>query len=425
MKVIVIIKQSFKAIFANKGRSFLTTLGIVIGIGSVIALMALGAGVKTTISSRISTLGTKNLIIRSGAGLNTQNAASAHMGGGASGAQANTAQQGIGGGSSSTLTIEDLATVRDKKKNPYVKMAVGTVTGSEIFTTTAGDKRFSITGTEPDHFKIQNYGIGKGALFTAADVDNRAKVIVLGSQTATDLFGTKSAVGKELTISGAAYKVIGVLKKADESGLTNPNSQAYIPYTAAFDSFQVEKFSGMTALATADNRVTDAKASITKSLLANHGIKDAKLADFNVNSSADLLSTVSSITGIMTSLLSGIAAISLLVGGIGIMNIMLVSVTERTREIGLRKAVGAKTGDILGQFVVEAVLLTLTGGLLGIGFGYGIAELAGKMLGFAPAVTPNAIMLAVGVSSIVGLVFGIYPAAKAARLDPIDALRYE
>ncbi len=424
MKAITIIKQSFKAIFANKGRSFLTTLGIVIGIGSVIALMALGAGVKTTISSRISTLGTKNLIIRSGGGL-SQNAASAHMGGGASGAPGPTAQEGIGGGSTSTLTTADLATVRDKKKNPYVKMAVGTVSGSAILTTTAGDNRFSITGTEPDHFKIQNYSIGKGAFFSQTDVDNRAKVIVLGSQAATDLFGSKAAVGRDLTISEAVYKVVGVLKKVDESGFTNPNNQAYIPYTAAFDSFQVEKFSGMTALVTDENRVNDAKASIQKTLLANHGIKDKKLADFNVNSSADLLSTVSSITGIMTSLLSGIAAISLLVGGIGIMNIMLVSVTERTREIGLRKAVGAKTGDILGQFVVEAVLLTLTGGLLGIGLGYGIATAAGKMLGFAPAVTPNAIMLAVGVSSIVGLVFGIYPAAKAARLDPIDALRYE
>jgi putative ABC transport system permease protein len=426
MKAWVILKQSLKALAANKGRSFLTTLGIIIGIGSVIALMALGAGVKSNISSRISTLGTKNLMIRSGAGFGAQNAASAHMGAAGGQSSGDMGGGGIGGGGgTSTLTTADLATLRDKKKNPYIKLAAGTVSGSAIFTTTAGDQRFTIIGTEPDNFKIQNNSIDKGALFTQANIDDKAKVIVLGSQAATDLFGKKSAIGQKLTISGAEYKVIGVLKKVDETGFANPNGQGYVPYSAAFESFQVEKFSGLTALVTDESRVDSAKASIDKSLLANHGIKDKKLADFSVNSSADLLSTISTITGIMTSLLAGIAAISLIVGGIGIMNIMLVSVTERTREIGLRKAVGAKTSDILGQFVIEAILLTLTGGVLGIAAGYGLAEVASRMLGFAPVVTPNAIALAVGVSTTVGLVFGIYPAAKAARLDPIEALRYE
>ncbi len=422
----IIFKQSLKALAANKGRSFLTTLGIIIGIGSVIALMALGAGVKESISSRIATLGTRNLIVMPGEGI-AERAQSAHAGGGNIGGQPSGGGGGMGGmgGAGSTLTLDDLNTLRNKEKNPHVKMAAGNVSGSAIFTTDAGDKRFSVTGTEPELFEIQGYKISKGKQISASDVTDRAKVIVLGSQAANDIYGSKTPVGQELTIEGAVYKVIGVLKKVDETGLSNPNSQVYIPYTSAFDTFKVEKFNMFTALADSEANVDVVKKSIMKTIMDNHDIDDEKLADFNVNSSADLLSTISTITGMMTSLLAGIAAISLIVGGIGIMNIMLVSVTERTREIGLRKAVGAKTGDILGQFVVEAILLTLTGGLLGIAAGYGMAEGAAKMLGFAPVVTLDAIVMAVGVSTGVGLLFGIYPAAKAARLDPIEALRYE
>ncbi|MFA5866419.1 MAG: ABC transporter permease [Actinomycetota bacterium] len=423
MKSFVIFKQSLKAIVANKGRSFLTTLGIIIGIGSVIALMALGAGVKESISSRIATLGTRNLIIMPGEGI-AERASSAHAGGGNIGGQQSGGSGGMGG-AGSTLTLDDLNTLRDKKKNSHVKLAAGNVSGSAIFTTDSGEKRFSVTGTELDYFKIQGYKIDKGEQITAADVTNRARVIVMGNQSAKDIYGGKTAVEQELTIEGSMYKVIGVLKKVDETGLSNPNSQIFIPYTSAFDSFKVEKFNVLTALADNEANVAVAKKTIKRTIMDNHSIKEEKLADFNVNSSADLLSTISTITGIMTSLLAGIAAISLIVGGIGIMNIMLVSVTERTREIGLRKAVGAKTGDILGQFVVEAILLTLTGGLLGIAAGYGMAEVASRMLGFAPVITLDAIVLAVGVSTGVGLLFGIYPAAKAARLDPIEALRYE
>ncbi len=425
MKSYVIFKQSLKALAANKGRSSLTTLGIIIGIGSVIALMALGAGVKESISSQIATLGTRNLIVMPGESIAAR-ASSAHSGGGAiGGQQGGGGGMGGPGGVGSTLTLDDLNTLRDKKKNPHIKMVAGNVSGSAIFTTDAGDKRFSVTGTGSEVFTILGYKVDKGEKITAAAVTNREKVIVLGNQSAKDIYGDETAVGRELTIEGSTYKVIGVLKKVDETGVSNPNKQIIIPYTAAFDSFKVEKFNLFTALVDSEANIDIAKKTIQQTIMDNHGIKEEKLADFNVNSSADLLSTISSITGMMTSLLAGIAAISLIVGGIGIMNIMLVSVTERTREIGLRKAVGAKTGDILGQFVAEAILLTLAGGILGIAAGYGMAEAASRMLGFAPVVTLNAIALAVGVSTGVGLLFGIYPAAKAARLDPIDALRYE
>jgi putative ABC transport system permease protein len=232
-------------------------------------------------------------------------------------------------------------------------------------------------------------------------------------------------VGKTLKVNDQTVTIIGVLNSAEETSFSNPNDQLYLPYTTAMDNFNTQTFSSLLVQATNDNTVDAAKTDVTNTLLANHGITNPKLADFTVLSSKDLLSTVNQITGVLTSLLAGIAAISLVVGGIGIMNIMLVSVTERTREIGLRKAVGARTGDILGQFVAEAIILTLLGGLLGIGLGKLIGTGAGHFLNFKPIVTPGSIILAVGVSSAIGLIFGIYPAAKAARLNPIDALRYE
>jgi putative ABC transport system permease protein len=228
-----------------------------------------------------------------------------------------------------------------------------------------------------------------------------------------------------LQVNGQSFQVIGVLSAEKESSFSNPNNQIYIPYTTAMTVFNTEAFSDIVATAISSDKVSALQTDITNTLLANHKITDKKLADFSVLTSADLLSTVGNITSMLTSLLAGIAAISLVVGGIGIMNIMLVSVTERTREIGLRKAVGAKTSDILWQFVIEAILLTVIGGILGIGLGYLIGKIASHFIGFNASITASSILLAVGVSTTIGLIFGIYPAAKAARLNPIDALRYE
>lgn len=419
MKFLIVFKQSLQAIFANKGRSFLTTLGIIIGIGSVIALISLGAGVKVSISDQISTLGTNNITIMPGAGFNqgasdSDGSMGGHPGGGSGFNQA-----------SSTLTVKDLKSLSNKSQYPQIKQVSGQISGSSIFKTSSGDKRYNILGTSESYMHIQNLSLSQGTFYKQTDIDNIARVVVLGSQLASDLYGNKDPLGEPLRIEGTSYRIIGVLTKAEESSFNNPNNQAYVPYSAAAESFKSQNFNSITVQAENEKVVAEVKKEIKKALLANHKISDEKLADFNISSSADLLSAVSSITNMLTSLLAGIAAISLMVGGIGIMNIMLVSVTERTREIGLRKAVGAKTIDILAQFIIEAVMLTMIGGVMGIGLGYLIGKIAEPMIGFTPIVTGNSVALAVGVSSFIGLLFGVYPAAKASRLNPIDALRYE
>ncbi len=419
MKSYVIFKQSLKAIFANKGRSFLTVLGIIIGIASVISLIALGTGVQAGVSDSISTLGTTNITIMPGAGFST---------GASSGEGMGASPHGGGGGfnlTSSTLTVEDLNSLQDESKNPGIKQIAGQISNSAIFATESGEYRYTVMGTSPGYLEIQQLTVSKGDFYDESDVDQTIQVIVLGSQMAEELYGEIDPLGDNLSVAGTSFKVIGVLEAAAENAFNNPNTQAYIPYTAAAGPFDSVNFSSITVQAENEEAVEGVKQSIQKTLLANHQISDEKLADFSVTSSADLLSVVNNITGMLTALLAGIAAISLVVGGIGIMNIMLVSVTERTREIGLRKAVGAKTSHILGQFILEAVVLTVSGGIIGIGLGFLIGSAAAPFLGFTPVVTGSTIALAVGVSTVVGLVFGVYPAAKAARLNPIDALRYE
>lgn len=423
MKYLAILKQSLKAIFANKGRSFLTVLGIIIGIGSVIALISMGNGVQAEIDSQIKQLGTNTLTIMPGAARFSKPASQSTASGNAGFGGGQAGQGALG--SVSTLSEADLLSLSDTTKHTDIKYVNGNISGTAVIPTTSGDLRATVTGGAVSFFPISGVSIESGREYTQAEVDAKAKVAVLGHQTYTDIYSTDSAIGKKIAIAGSDYEVIGVMAQKDESGFQNFNDGIYIPYTSAIVSFKSSNFNAMRVESTSDKTVDAAKNDIVNTLLANHKITDPKLADFTVMSSKDLLSTVSSITGVLTSLLVGIAAISLVVGGIGIMNIMLVSVTERTREIGLRKAVGAKTSDILLQFIVEAVVLTLVGGILGIALGYGIGAGAAKLLGFAPIVTLQAIMLAVGVSSAVGLVFGIYPAAKAATLNPIDALRYE
>lgn len=429
-----ILAQAFRAIGRNKGRSFLTMLGIIIGIASVIALVAVGNGASNSVTGRISSLGTDIITIRSGAaptGANSGGVLSAGLGGGGQkmvhvegGPNAKAMQ--------ATLTTDDLRAINDNK-SAWGLSAVAAYTSSNSEITLAEKDsegrdqtvRMAVSGTEPSYFDIQSLTYAKGKAFTNDDVTNKAKVAVLGSNTATDIFGTDDPIGKTIKLEDDEYTVVGVLNSKEESGFNNANRQIFIPVSSAQATYDLSNYSAIYVKANNENTVESAKNAINTKLLELHGKTD-KTADFSISTPQDLLNTVKQSTSVFTTLLAGIASISLVVGGIGIMNIMLVAVSERTREIGLRKALGARTRDILQQFIFESVLLCVAGGLIGIAIGaLAAANLSKVLTGITPMVTMDSIILAVGVSTLVGLVFGIYPAAKAARLNPIDALRYE
>ncbi|MEP7103303.1 MAG: ABC transporter permease [Candidatus Dojkabacteria bacterium] len=420
MKLYSILKQSFRSILSNKGRSFLTVLGVIIGIGSVIGLIALGNGVQASITDQISGLGSTNITVMSGSSLASrvsENGVSQRQQTGTPGAGLSTPQ---------TLTKEDLQSL-DQVSTDLVKNISGTVSSNAIFKLDAIEERFNVAGVSPRYFQINDLPLSGGKYLDLDDIDRNDNVIILGDSIAHEFFDSTDIIDKTITVQNTEFTIIGVLAKKEESNFSfnNPNSEAFIPDFTALSLFKTNYYNSFTVQAVTSDTVEQAKSQIEDIILKNHNIEDKSLADFSLTTAGELLSTVSQITGVLTSLLAGIAAISLLVGGIGIMNIMLVSVTERTREIGLRKAVGAQTTDILIQFLIEAVILTLLGGIFGILLGYAISIGASRLLDFSGVVTMDAILLAVGVSSLIGIIFGIYPAAKAARLNPIDALRYE
>jgi len=395
------IKLAFKSLFANKLRSFLAMLGIIIGVGAVISMLALGAGAKQNMMDRVTSMGTNLLYLRPG----------------------RRRHHGVSSGTHQNLTLEDAEAVLKQVSN--IKAVAPVVSGGGQFKYFNKNTSSSIIGTTITYLPMRNFEIEKGRAFTEVESERMARVAVLGSETAKKLFEEKDPIGEMIKIKGVNFRVIGVMKEKGDRGWYNPDDRAIIPLSTA-----MKQVLGVTNLREIDIQIADGIDSkkviddIAVLMRKRHRLQPEQDNDFSVRDQADIREMLTSFAKTFTILLGGIASISLLVGGIGIMNIMLVTVTERTREIGVRKAVGAKDRDILRQFLIESLIVSGVGGMIGVAFGFGVAYIV-SMFDFNTVVDPQSVILALSVSAAVGIFFGYYPARRAAKLDPIEALRYE
>jgi len=397
----------------NKLRSALTILGIIIGVAAVIALMSIGEGVQKSITDRISSVGSNLVFVYPGS-------------------QAQTNVRSVGG-TSATLTLEDaeaIATsliptaglVAPELSRPFQVSAAGLNTGAQVL------------GVTPEYLTVRNHTMANGEFITGQQVDAKSAVAVLGSAIGTTLFSDSDPVGQTVRINRLQFRVVGVLASKGGTGFGSQDNVIMVPITAMISRLAAQRtaqgsfnVSVITIQVPDANLIEQTKTAVTDLLRDRHGV--AGQDDFTVMAQEDLLSALRDLTNVFTLFLGSIAGISLVVGGIGIMNIMLVSVTERTREIGIRKAVGAKRRDVLLQFLAESAALSLVGGVIGIGLGWSVSRLIGQASvqgqPLVTVVSPNIVLLAVSVSIAIGLFFGIYPASRAARLRPIEALRFE
>lgn len=393
-------------ISSNKVRSGLTMLGIVIGIASVIAMLGVGQGSKAQIQENIQSIGSNLLLVMPGA----QRGAGTFV--------------SSGRGSASTLKKDDADAIEDIEG---VKNVAPESTSRYQITADGNNTNTSVLGTTPAYLSVRNVEVEDGVFFSQAQVTSRAKVAVLGPTVRDDLFGEDGdAVGKKVRMNGMQFTVIGVTKEKGGSGMSNQDDMIFVPISTMQTYLTGSESVGTISIEAESQEVMDSvKESLTELLLERHDIKDPASPDFNIMNQSDIVSAASSVTQTMTVLLASIAGISLLVGGIGIMNMMLTAVTERTREIGLRQAIGAKGSEIVVQFLGEAMLLTLFGGVVGIGLGVLASKIYGMVASTTTVVSWGAIIMATSVSVGIGLVFGYYPAKRASRLNPIEALRYE
>ena len=401
-----IISVALGALRANKLRSFLTMLGVVIGVGAVIAVVALGRGAQESVNARIASLGTTLLSVFP---------ADIRQGGVASGTD--RAVMKMSDAEALDSAGGDITAVEpEMSRNLQVQM--GTM-----------NTNTQIVGTTPNYLDVRKYEIGAGRMFTDQENKGTRKVVVLGPQVMNNLGVTNPSdiVGQTAKIGGMDFEVIGVLvSKGAGSGFNNPDDQALIPIqTAQFRVFGTDRLRQIGVLASSEDKINDAMAQVQKTLRRVHRLRPGKDDDFQIRIQSDFLNTLGETTQIFTFLLSGIAAVSLLVGGIGIMNIMLVSVTERTREIGVRKALGATRKNILLQFLIEAIVLCMMGGVVGIIVGWGGAIALAKFGNFNTSMSLSSVIIAFFFSAFVGVAFGVWPARRAAKLDPIQSLRYE
>ena len=396
---------ALRALRRNKLRSTLTALGIIIGVASVVAMVAIGNGAQARITSQVAALGQNLLTVFAG---------SRKSGGVNSGL-----------GSASTLTLPDAEAIAREVTDVVAVSPEDSTTAQAI----ANGRNWSTTvaGESPDYLKIRDWKLASGSMFTDREVRSAAKVAVIGSKTANELFGPLNPVGQSVRLQNIPFVIIGLLEsKGAGMGGQNQDDRILIPYTTAMKRVTGDKYlrSVNVEIASAD-RMEVAAQQITSLLRQRHRLTPGRDDDFNIFNQKEIADTVNSISKIITLLLGSIAGISLFVGGIGIMNIMLVSVTERTREIGIRIAVGAQPGDIMLQFLIEAITLSLLGGVIGVAAGIGASRLVEVIASFQAVVSTGSIILAFSVSFAIGVFFGFYPARKAAALNPIDALRYE
>jgi putative ABC transport system permease protein len=410
MNIVESMRIALRSLAANKMRSGLTMLGIIIGVMAVIAMLSIGRGAQEAITNQINSIGTNLLFIRPGA----------------------TQQGGVrtAEGSAATLTMEDGQALVGL---PNVVAVAPEVDSFGQVAYLGNNAVGRILGVTPDYQDTMNANVADGDFISAANVTARSAVAVLGSQIAQNLFGDGEPVGQSVRINGQNFRVIGVMQPKGGTGFLNQDTQIFVPITTAMSRLsRGGQFRGGNSVSDINVKITDPNVqndvvqNISQVLDQRHHVVQD---DFTIQSQQDILNTANQVTGVLTIFLGGVAAISLIVGGIGIMNIMLVSVTERTREIGIRKAIGARKRDILAQFLTEAIVLSLSGGLIGILFGALVARLiSGVQLGsstLSTVVDPGSVLLAVLFSAGVGLFFGSYPANRAASLHPIDALRYE
>jgi len=401
-------KESFlmawASLIANKMRSILTMLGIIIGVAAVIALVSIGNGVKQDIQNSISSLGSNLLMVMPGA--------------------PRTPGVRPSQGSMKSLKVSDYQAISKldgvKAASPYTANSYVSIYQSKNWTTT-------VSGVSSNFQDVNNWTMAEGRFISSKNVENRERVAVVGQTVVKNLFAGEDPVGKEIRVKNIPFRVIGVLNSKGNGTMGNDQDDViFIPYTTAMERVEgVDYLRMVYVVASDDNGIDRLQSDIENLLRVRHGIKDTNLDDFNIQNMKSIMETMEQTTGTLTLFLGAVAAISLVVGGIGIMNIMLVSVTERTREIGIRKALGATYFVIVTQFLIEAVVISLMGGLIGIALGIGASKLIGLASGMSTVISVPTIILSFAFSMAIGLVFGIYPARKAAKLNPIDALHYE